>query len=75
MDRGGVAAAVVGHRAYRPIMEELNRRKAIVAGHPTAANCCRNLEYAPDVAPGSMELGKSGCSARATFERSIARTR
>ena len=25
--------------------------------HPTAANCCRNLEYAPGVAPGSMEYG------------------
>jgi predicted TIM-barrel fold metal-dependent hydrolase len=25
--------------------------------HPTAANCCRNLDYAPGVAPGSIEYG------------------
>src|SRR6267142_5208802 len=47
----------LGNRAYRPVMEELNRRKAIVAVHPTAANCCRNLEYAPGVGPGSLEYG------------------
>ena len=47
----------LGHGAYRPVMEELNRRKAIVAVHPTAANCCRNLDYAPGVGPGSMEYG------------------
>ena len=28
-------------------MEELNRRNAVVHVHPTAANCCRNLDYAP----------------------------
>jgi 6-methylsalicylate decarboxylase len=47
----------LGHSGYRPVMEELNRRKALVAVHPTAANCCRNLEYAPGVGPGSMEYG------------------
>jgi len=47
----------LGNAAYRPVMEELNRRKAVVHVHPTAANCCRNLEYAPGVAPGSMEYG------------------
>ena len=25
--------------------------------HPTAANCCRNLDYAPGVAPGIIEYG------------------
>ena len=44
-------------RKFRPVMEELNRRKAVVHVHPTAANCCRNLDYAPGVAPGSMEYG------------------
>ena len=47
----------LGNAAYRPVMEELNRRRAVVAVHPTAANCCRNLEYAPGVGPGSMEYG------------------
>ena len=47
----------LGNAVYRPVMEELNRRKAVVHVHPTAANCCRNLTYAPGVGPGSMEYG------------------
>jgi len=47
----------LGNAAYRPVMEELNRRQAVVHVHPTAANCCRNLDYAPGVGPGSMEYG------------------
>jgi predicted TIM-barrel fold metal-dependent hydrolase len=47
----------LGNAAYRPVMEELNRRRAVVHVHPTAANCCRNLDYAPGIAPGSMEYG------------------
>ncbi len=47
----------LGHARFRPVMEELNRRQAVVHVHPTAANCCRNLDYAPGVAPGSMEYG------------------
>jgi predicted TIM-barrel fold metal-dependent hydrolase len=47
----------LGNPDYRPVMEELNRRKAVVHVHPTAANCCRNLDYAPGVAPGSLEYG------------------
>jgi predicted TIM-barrel fold metal-dependent hydrolase len=47
----------MGNPAYRPVMEELNRRNAVVFVHPTAANCCRDLNYAPGVHPASMEYG------------------
>src|SRR5712692_5143005 len=45
----------LGNAAYKPVFEELNRRNAVVFVHPTAADCCRNLNYG--VAPGSMEYG------------------
>lgn len=47
----------LGNPAYRPVMEELNRRNAVVFVHPTAADCCRNLNYAPGVHPASLEYG------------------
>ncbi|NDJ14753.1 MAG: amidohydrolase [Acidobacteriia bacterium] len=47
----------LGNPAYRPVMEELNRRNAVVQVHPTAAECCRTLNYAPGVGPGSLEYG------------------
>ena len=47
----------LGNPGFRPVMEELNRRRAVVTVHPTAADCCRNLAYAPGVGPGSIEYG------------------
>ncbi len=45
----------LGHPMYTPIVNELNRRKAILYTHPTLANCCRGL--VPDVAPTVIEFG------------------
>ena len=38
-----------GNPAFAPVLEELNRRKAVVLCHPRPATCCTRLM--PDVAP------------------------
>lgn len=44
----------LGDESFNPVMEELNRRGAIVYTHPTVANCCRNV--LPDVHYSVVEL-------------------
>jgi 6-methylsalicylate decarboxylase len=45
----------LGDPAFAPVMEELNRRKAVVYTHPTTATCCGNL--IPDVPDAIIEWG------------------
>jgi 6-methylsalicylate decarboxylase len=45
----------LGDPVFFPIMEELNRRKAVVYTHPTVAHCCVNLQ--PKVQPQMIEFG------------------
>lgn len=45
----------LGHPSFAPVMNELNRRKAVLYTHPTVANCCINL--LPKVPPTVVEFG------------------
>ena len=45
----------LGDPLFLPVMEELNRRKAIVYTHPTAANCCVNMVSTQE--PVMIEFG------------------
>lgn len=44
----------LGDPAFAPVMEELNRRKAVVYTHPASVTCCTNL--IPDVPEAVIEL-------------------
>jgi 6-methylsalicylate decarboxylase len=45
----------LGDPTFRPVLEELNRRKAVIYTHPFRNDCCRNL--VPDVFEPLIELG------------------
>jgi predicted TIM-barrel fold metal-dependent hydrolase len=55
----------LGDPAFTPVMEELNRRSAIVYTHPTTANCCGNL--IPDVPESIIEWGTDTTRTIASF--------
>jgi predicted TIM-barrel fold metal-dependent hydrolase len=48
------AGKYLGDPSMKPIMEELNRRRAVVFTHPVKADCCRNL--VPGVGDNTIEL-------------------
>jgi predicted TIM-barrel fold metal-dependent hydrolase len=63
----------LGDPSFLPVMEELNRRKALVYTHPTTANCCVNLvktqqpvmiEFGTDTTRTIVNLIFSGTSQR-----------
>jgi predicted TIM-barrel fold metal-dependent hydrolase len=63
----------LGDPAFEPVMEELNRRKALVFTHPEAPLCCRNLipgineaviEYGTDTARAIARLLFTGTAYR-----------
>jgi predicted TIM-barrel fold metal-dependent hydrolase len=45
----------LGHASFAPLLDELNRRKAVVYTHPATADCCRNL--LPGVPDTVIEFG------------------
>jgi len=45
----------LGDLIFLPVMEELNRRKAVVFVHPTAPNCCVNM--VPGIPDPAIEFG------------------
>jgi predicted TIM-barrel fold metal-dependent hydrolase len=45
----------LGDPSFHPVLEELNRRKALVCTHPTINQCCVNI--VPDVAEAIIEYG------------------
>jgi 6-methylsalicylate decarboxylase len=63
----------LGDPAFDPVLEELNRRKAVAYVHPTSPDCCRNI--VPGVPDAAIEFGTdtTRCIARIVFGGAAAR--
>lgn len=63
----------LGDPMFDPVMDELDRRAAVVYVHPTAAECCRNL--LPDIADWVVEfpVDTTRAIARLLFSGTLAR--
>ncbi len=70
----------LGDAAFAPVMDELNRRKAVVYVHPTCPHCCRNLmadvpdhliEFATDTTRTIASLMLTGTAYRCSGIRFI----
>jgi len=68
-----VGSKYLGDKAFTPVFDELNRRKAIVYTHPIDAPCCQNLlpdvnvttvEYNTDTSRTIISLIASGTASR-----------
>jgi predicted TIM-barrel fold metal-dependent hydrolase len=51
-----IGAKYIGDLSFTPVMEELNRRKAVIYTHPGAAPCC--LYLIPKVGPTTLEYSQ-----------------
>ena len=45
----------LGHASFAPVLDELNRRKAVIYTHPATADCCNNL--LPGIPSTVIEFG------------------
>lgn len=63
----------LGHASFAPVMDELNRRRAVVYTHPTTASCCGGLlggvpdtvvEFGTDTSRTITDIVFSGTAAR-----------
>ena len=55
----------LGDPAFAPVMEELNRRKAVVFAHPITADCCLNIQ--PYLRDAVIEYGTDTTRAIASW--------
>jgi predicted TIM-barrel fold metal-dependent hydrolase len=65
----------LGDPAFKPIFEELNRRKAVVYVHPVAGACCTRLSVGANVAALEVPFDTTRCVASLLLSGTLVRTR